>query len=204
VADAHAGRDGGEVAEGGLAPLEEGVALAVALELERGVGVVGVAVPNSSTWTEWSMTSSAGCSGLIFSGSPPRALHGVAHGGEVDDGGDAGEVLHEDAGRHVGDLAEGSAALGPRLAARKRMSSAVTLRRLRGGGGFRAVEFCACWSIFAGPGKGSRGLAGGAISNSARMRSSGRQASAAVGAPVAKALQTANGSCAYGRGESSR
>ena len=53
------------------------------------------------------MTSSAGCSGLIFSGSPPRALHGVAHGGEVDDGGDAGEVLHEDAGGHVGDLAGG-------------------------------------------------------------------------------------------------
>jgi hypothetical protein len=35
VADAHAGRHGGEVAEGGLAPLEEGVALAVALELEE-------------------------------------------------------------------------------------------------------------------------------------------------------------------------
>ena len=53
------------------------------------------------------MTSSAGCSGLIFSGSPPRVLHGVAHGGEVDDGGDAGEVLHEHAGGHEGDLAGG-------------------------------------------------------------------------------------------------
>ena len=41
VADAHAGRNGGEVAEGGLAPLEEGVALAVALELEQRVEVVG-------------------------------------------------------------------------------------------------------------------------------------------------------------------
>ena len=29
------------------------------------------AVPYSSTWTEWSMTSSTGTSGLIFDGSPP-------------------------------------------------------------------------------------------------------------------------------------
>ena len=35
VADAHAGRHGGEVVEGGLAPLQKGVALAVALELEQ-------------------------------------------------------------------------------------------------------------------------------------------------------------------------
>ena len=41
VADAHAGGNGGEVAEGSLAPLEEGVALAVALEFEERVGVVG-------------------------------------------------------------------------------------------------------------------------------------------------------------------
>ena len=34
-----------------------------------------------------------------------EGLHGIAHGGEIDDGGDAGEVLHEDAGGHVGDLA---------------------------------------------------------------------------------------------------
>jgi hypothetical protein len=31
------------------------------------------AEPNASTWTEWSMTSSAGTSGLIFAGSPPSA-----------------------------------------------------------------------------------------------------------------------------------
>ena len=31
------------------------------------------AVPNSSTCTEWSITSSAGCSGLIRSGSPPSS-----------------------------------------------------------------------------------------------------------------------------------
>jgi hypothetical protein len=43
--------------------------------------------------TEWSITSSAGASGLILVGSPPS----LAHGGEVDDAGDAREVLHHDA-----------------------------------------------------------------------------------------------------------
>ncbi len=40
VADAHAWGDGGEVAKGGLAPFQEGVALAVALEFEQRVGVI--------------------------------------------------------------------------------------------------------------------------------------------------------------------
>ena len=53
------------------------------------------------------MTRSAGWSGLIFCGIAAEELHGVAHGGEVDDGGDAGEVLQEDAGGHEGDFAGG-------------------------------------------------------------------------------------------------
>jgi hypothetical protein len=32
------------------------------------------ALPYSSTCTLWSITSSAGCSGLIFSGSPPSSF----------------------------------------------------------------------------------------------------------------------------------
>ncbi|CAB4953771.1 unannotated protein [freshwater metagenome] len=32
------------------------------------------ALPKASTWTEWSMTSSAGTSGSIFDGSPPSSL----------------------------------------------------------------------------------------------------------------------------------
>ena len=45
------------------------------------------------------MTSSAGASGLILFGSPPRVGDGLAHRGEVDDAGHAGEVLHDHAGR---------------------------------------------------------------------------------------------------------
>ena len=104
VDDSGVGGDDGEVAEAGLAPAEEGVAFFVALELEQGVHVEGAGVPNSSTWTEWSITSSTGCRGLIRAGSPPSCLHGVAHGGEVDHAGDAGEILEEDAAGGEGDF----------------------------------------------------------------------------------------------------
>ena len=40
-------------------------------------------------------------------------LHRVAHGGEVDDRGHAGEVLHQHARRAIGDLAVGAAVLQP-------------------------------------------------------------------------------------------
>ena len=55
----------------------------------------------------------------------PHPLHGVAHRGEVDDRGDAGEVLEQDAARPERDLADGIA-LGSQ-SARPRMSSAVTV-----------------------------------------------------------------------------
>ena len=106
VADAHAGGDGGEVVEGGLAPLEEGVALAVALELERGVGVVGVGGAELVDLDGVVDDELGGLEGVDFVGVAAEGAHGVAHGGEVDDGGNAGEVLHEDAGGHVGDLEE--------------------------------------------------------------------------------------------------
>ena len=51
------------------------------------------------------MTSSAGWSGIDLLRVATEDFHGVAHGGEVDDGGDAGEVLHENAGGHAGDFA---------------------------------------------------------------------------------------------------
>ncbi len=107
MADAHAGRDGGEVAEGGLAPLEEGVALAVALELEERVGVVGAGGAELVDLDGVVDDQLGGLEGVELLGIAAEGLDGVAHGGEIDDGGDAGEVLHEDAGGHVGDFAAG-------------------------------------------------------------------------------------------------
>ena len=52
-------------------------------------------------------------SGLIFSGSPPSFAIAVAHGREIDDGGDAGEILHQHAGGAESDLVLGGPGLQP-------------------------------------------------------------------------------------------
>ena len=51
------------------------------------------------------MTRCTGTSGLIFCGSPPSCAHRVAHRREIDDRGNAGEVLHQHPRRAVLDLA---------------------------------------------------------------------------------------------------
>ena len=87
-------------------PAEELVALAVALELEaRRCWRSAPAMPNASTCTEWSITRSHRHERVDARGSPPSARHRLAHRGEVDDGGHAGEVLQQHARgreRHLG------------------------------------------------------------------------------------------------------
>ncbi len=48
-----------------------------------------------------------GGEGIDALGVAAECLDGIAHRGQIDDRGDAGEVLHKDAGRHVGDFAAG-------------------------------------------------------------------------------------------------
>ena len=50
------------------------------------------------------MTSSTGCRGIDQGGVATELLHGVAHGGEIDDAGDAGEILQQDAAGGEGDF----------------------------------------------------------------------------------------------------
>ncbi len=50
------------------------------------------------------MTRSTGISGLIFCGIAAETLHGAAHGGQIDDAGDAGEILQHDARGLEGDF----------------------------------------------------------------------------------------------------
>ena len=61
-------------------------------------------MPKTSAITEWSMTSSAGASGLTFAASPPRSATRLAHRGQVHHAGHAGEVLHDHPGRVELDL----------------------------------------------------------------------------------------------------
>ena len=50
------------------------------------------------------MTRSTGTSGLIFCGSPPARFIAAPHRREIDDAGDAGEILQDDSAGCEGDL----------------------------------------------------------------------------------------------------
>jgi hypothetical protein len=105
VHDAGRRRHHAEVLERLGAPLEELVALAVALELELRVEAEGLRRAEESTCTEWSITRSQGTSGLTFFTSPAEALHRRAQGGEVDHAGHPREVLQHHTAGVEGDLA---------------------------------------------------------------------------------------------------
>ena len=94
-----------EVVERALAPAEERVALAgCARTRARRCAPIASRDANSSTCTEWSMTSSTGISGLIFAGSPPWSRIASRIAARSTTHGHAREVLQQDAGRRERDL----------------------------------------------------------------------------------------------------
>jgi hypothetical protein len=104
VNDAGVRRHDLEVAEALLAPAEEGVALAVAGELQvlvgqKGIGVAEVIDLHAVVDDQLGRQERVDARGVAF-----HPLHGVAHGGKVDDGGYAGEVLQQHASGHEGDF----------------------------------------------------------------------------------------------------
>ena len=94
-----------EVAEALLAPAEEGVALAVALELELDVADEGAARAEDVDLHRVVDHELDGDQRVDLLRVAAQVGHRVAHRGEVDDRGDAGEVLQQDAGRRERDLA---------------------------------------------------------------------------------------------------
>ncbi|GIX48792.1 MAG: hypothetical protein KatS3mg131_3003 [Candidatus Tectimicrobiota bacterium] len=94
-----------EVGEGLLAPLQELVALAVALELRSALKANASPVPKRSTCTEWSMTRSTGIRGLMRLGSPPSRAMAERMAARSTTAGTPGEVLQEHPRRLVRDLA---------------------------------------------------------------------------------------------------
>ena len=91
--DAGVGRDDGEVAESGLAPAEERVSLFVALEFEEGIHVEGAGGAEFVDLDGMIDYEFDGLQRIDQRGVAAEVLHGVAHGGEIDDAGDAGEIL---------------------------------------------------------------------------------------------------------------
>ncbi|MCY1235507.1 hypothetical protein D9M72_481260 [compost metagenome] len=104
MTDAGAGRHDAEVLERLLAPLQEAVALAVALVFQ--LYVAGKGVRRAEFVDDDGVVDDEvdGNERVDLLGVAAERDHGVAHCSEVDHGGNAGEVLHQHAGRAVGDF----------------------------------------------------------------------------------------------------
>ncbi|GIW20357.1 MAG: hypothetical protein KatS3mg065_0653 [Chloroflexota bacterium] len=113
VDDAGPRRDDAEVPEGGLGPAEELVALGVPLVLPGDVEEEGVGGPEAVDLDGVVDDEVGRDEGVDLGRVAAEGGHGVAHGGEVDDGRHAGEVLEDDPGRHEGDLGLAAAAGSP-------------------------------------------------------------------------------------------
>ncbi len=107
VADPGRRRHDAEVVEGLLPPLEERVALAVALELALGVDGEGARVAEGIDLNRVVDDQVDVDQRVDLLGVAADLGHRVAHRRQVDDRGHAGEVLHQHPGRLEGDLGAG-------------------------------------------------------------------------------------------------
>ena len=110
--DARAGRHDPQVAERGLRPAQELVALAVALVLAGDVEGEGAGRPEQVDLDRVVDDEVGGDKRVDARGIAAEVGHGVAHRREVDDRRHAGEVLEQDARGHERDLGLGGDA-GP-------------------------------------------------------------------------------------------
>ena len=105
VADAGAGRHDAEIAEGGLAPAQEGIALAVALVFPVDVHLEGAGIAEFVDHDRVVDDQIDRHQRVDARRIAAERHHGVAHGGEVDHRRYAGEILHQHTRRAEGDLA---------------------------------------------------------------------------------------------------
>ena len=114
VDDSRVGRDDAEVLESVLAPAQKGVAFAVAGELQLGVrleGDRGAGLVHLDGMVDHQLNR---LEGIDLPGVSSHPLHRVAHRGQIDDRGDAGEILEEHPARSEGDLLRGDGLRVPR------------------------------------------------------------------------------------------
>ena len=104
VDDAHPRRHHAETVERLLGPAEQGVALVVALVLALDVASVGVGAAEGVDLHGVVDDQVDRDQRVDATGVAPATLHGAPHRGQVDDRGDAGEVLEQHTGRHEGPL----------------------------------------------------------------------------------------------------
>ena len=104
VDDAGVRRNHREVAEGRLAPAQEGVALFVPRELNLGVQRQRLGLAVLVDLHRVVDDQLGGEQGVDALGIAAQGLHGRPHGRQIDHRGHAREVLEQDARRHEGDL----------------------------------------------------------------------------------------------------
>ena len=112
VADAGAGRHDAEIAERLLAPFQEFVALLVALIFELDIAGEGhrrAEFVDDDRMVDDEVDRHQRVDLLRIAA---ERGHGVAHRGEIDHRRNAGEILHQHAGRAIGDLDAGGALVG--------------------------------------------------------------------------------------------
>ena len=109
MADAGAGRHDAEIVEGALAPFQEVIALAVALVFV--LDVVGQGFRRAELIDDDRVVDDEidGHERIDLRRIAAELRHAVAHGGEIDDGRHAGEILHQHARRAEADLLVGFA-----------------------------------------------------------------------------------------------
>ncbi len=104
VTDAGVWRDDFEILERGLAPAEKRVTLDVALEFEFGVEAKRLRATEIIDLDGVVDDEFGGEERVDALGVATHFFHRFAHGGEIDDRGNAGEILQQDARGHEGDF----------------------------------------------------------------------------------------------------
>ena len=113
MADAGARRHDAEIREGLRAPAQKGVALLVTLIFDIDILLEGLGVAERVDHHAVVDHQIDFHQRIDLVRIAAQRLHGVAHRGQVDHGGHAGEILHQHAGGTEGYLAVGLAILGP-------------------------------------------------------------------------------------------
>ena len=117
VADAGAGRHDAEIIESALAPFQEAIALAVALIFELDILLERFRRAEFVDDDRMIDDEIDRHERIDLVGVAAELGHRIAHRREIDDGGNTGEILHQDARRTEGDLLLGRALV---LRARRR------------------------------------------------------------------------------------
>jgi len=113
MADTGAGRDGQEVLEGGLTPLEEFESFIVSFEFNSFVSFSGISSLGNIDLNGVINDQIDGDQGVDLLGITSKSGHSVSHSSQIDDTGDTSEILQKNSSRLERNFDTFAAGLGP-------------------------------------------------------------------------------------------